>query len=198
MYIYCITILRNDKKPAREFAKAMNLSPFGFFVRSSIQEFMALFSRMVAEEIQAEQRKTFNHDNYALHTYSRPEGVAGVIVCDSEYPTRVAYSLLSIILDEFLIKYPRASWPEQDDMCLPFTVLDEYIVKYQDPKKVDNITKVQLELDDIKNVLFHTIDSVLQRGEKLDDLVQRSDMLSAQSRLFYKQAKKNNSCCIIV
>ncbi|KAG5437999.1 hypothetical protein PCANB_000346 [Pneumocystis canis] len=190
MYIYCITILRNDKKPAREFAKAMNLSPFGFF-KISIQEFMALFSRMVAEEIQAEQ-------HYALHTYSRPEGVAGVIVCDSEYPTRVAYSLLSIILDEFLIKYPRASWPEQDDMCLPFTVLDEYIVKYQDPKKVDNITKVQLELDDIKNVLFHTIDSVLQRGEKLDDLVQRSDMLSAQSRLFYKQAKKNNSCCIIV
>lgn len=35
---------------------------------------------------------------------------------------------------------------------------------------------------------------VLQRGEKLDDLVAKSDGLSMQSKAFYKQAKKQNSC----
>jgi Synaptobrevin len=53
--------------------------------------------------------------------------------------------------------------------------------------------KVQQELDETKVVLHKTIESVLQRGEKLDQLVERSDALSAQSRLFYKTAKKQVS-----
>jgi hypothetical protein len=35
-----------------------------------------------------------------------------------------------------------------------------------------------------------TIESVLERGEKLDNLVDRSNALSAQSKMFYKTAKK--------
>lgn len=35
-----------------------------------------------------------------------------------------------------------------------------------------------------------TIESVLQRGEKINDLVDRSTALSAQSKMFYKTAKK--------
>jgi len=35
-----------------------------------------------------------------------------------------------------------------------------------------------------------TIESVLERGEKLDNLVERSNALSAQSKMFYKTAKK--------
>ena len=35
-----------------------------------------------------------------------------------------------------------------------------------------------------------TIESVLERGEKLDNLVERSNALSQQSKLFYKTAKK--------
>lgn len=41
------------------------------------------------------------------------------------------------------------------------------------------------------------MDSLLQRGEKLDDLVARSDELGAQSKMFFKSAKKTNSCCTI-
>jgi synaptobrevin family protein YKT6 len=67
--------------------------------------------------------------------------------------------------------------------------------------------RVQQELDETKIVLVRillsffwpcdhvwsqhkTIESVLQRGEKLDNLVERSTALSAQSKMFYKTAKK--------
>ena len=40
-----------------------------------------------------------------------------------------------------------------------------------------------------------TIDSVLRRGEKLDALVDKSNDLSLASQMFYKQARKTNSCC---
>ena len=50
--------------------------------------------------------------------------------------------------------------------------------------------KVQAELDETKIILHKTIESVLERGEKLDNLVDRSEALSSQSRMFYKTAKK--------
>lgn len=111
--------------------------------------------------------------------------------------------------------------------------LTQYLTKYQDPKQADTIMKVQKELDETKIVLVScsflrtivdkalivaqhkTIESVLERGEKLDNLVERSNALSAQSKMFYKTAKKvslfpncqplffsltrqQNSCCVVM
>ena len=60
------------------------------------------------------------------------------------------------------------------------------------------MTKIQRELDDTQIILRKTVDSVLERGEKIEDLVAKSDGLSTQSKLFYTQAKKQNSCCIVM
>ena len=65
----------------------------------------------------------------------------------------------------------------------------------QDPNTADSMTKVQNELDETKIILHNTIAAVLDRGEKLDDLVAKSEGLSMQSKTFYKTAKKTNSCC---
>ena len=45
----------------------------------------------------------------------------------------------------------------------------------------------QQKIDETKIVLHKTIESVLQRGEKIDDLVAKSDGLSAQSKMFYRE-----------
>jgi len=58
----------------------------------------------------------------------------------------------------------------------------------QDPHQADNILKIQKELDETKIVLHKTIESVLERGEKIDDLVQKSDGLSSQSKMFYRES----------
>ena len=73
--------------------------------------------------------------------------------------------------------------------------LDEYLKKFQNPVEADPMMKVQNELDETKIVLHNTIEAVLQRGEKLDDLVAKSEGLSMQSKTFYKTAKKTNACC---
>ena len=76
--------------------------------------------------------------------------------------------------------------------------MESALAKYQDPVNADQIMKIQKNLDETRDVLHQTIDSVLQRGEKLEDLVERSGELSAQSKLFYKQAKRANSCCAVI
>ena len=49
--------------------------------------------------------------------------------------------------------------------------------------------KIQKELDETKIVLHKTIESVLERGEKIDTLVQKSNDLSGSSKMFYKQVR---------
>lgn len=76
---------------------------------------------------------------------------------------------------------------------LPYPELKDYIVKYQDPTEADSIMKIQKELDSTKVVLHQTIESLLERGEKIDSLVAKSDNLSAQSKMFYTQV-----CCLSI
>lgn len=66
---------------------------------------------------------------------------------------------------------------------------------HQDPAAADRLTKIQRDLDDTKVVLHQTIESMLERGEKLENLVDKSSDLSMASQMFYKQARKTNSCC---
>ena len=88
---------------------------------------------------------------------------------------------------------PRHVWPEGKEVSA--CPLDDYLKKYQNPVEADPMMKVQNELDETKIVLHNTIEAVLQRGEKLDDLVAKSEGLSMQSKTFYKTAKKTNACC---
>jgi synaptobrevin family protein YKT6 len=135
--------------------------------------------------------------DYTFHAYGRTEGVCGIIISDHQYPALVAHQLLSKVVDEFLSKNPRSSWATGTP-TLAMPELKEYLTKYQDPQQADSILKIQKELDETKIVLHKTIESVLQRGEKIDDLVAKSDGLSAQSKMFYQQAKKQNSCCVLM
>ena len=127
---------------------------------------------------------------------------------DQEYPLRPAFSLLTKVLDEFSAKVPQTSFTSPSSISFP--EINAYVEKYQDPRQADTIMRVQQELDETKIVLVSlffisnpnvdrsdtlfvqhkTIESVLQRGEKLDSLVERSNALSMQSKMFYKTAKK--------
>lgn len=124
--------------------------------------------------------------DYTFHAYGRTEGIAGIIISDHDYPSLVAHQLLSKVVDEFLTQHPRSSWADSNP-TLAFPELKDYLVKYQDPQQADSIMKIQKELDETKIVLHKTIESVLQRGVKIDELVAKSDGLSAQSKMFYSE-----------
>nr|GAT45734.1 SNARE protein [Mycena chlorophos] len=175
-----------------------DLSSFSFYQRPSVGEFMAFLSKTVAERTGAGQRQSVLENNYAAHVYNRGGGdsetLAAVLIADQEYPVRPAFSLLTKVLDDFLAKVPQSSWDNPSSISFP--ELATYLSRYQDPRQADALMRVQAELDETKIVLHKTIESVLERGERLDTLVDRSSALSAQSKMFYKTSQK--SCCIIM
>lgn len=170
-----------------------------------------------AQPLHAQTHANRARPDYTFHAYGRSEGVCGLMITDHEYPSLVAHQLLSKVCDEFLSKYPRSAFANATESAnMSYPELKDYIVKYQDPQQADSIMKIQKELDETKIVLHKTIESVLERGEKIDNLVQKSDELSASSKMFYtqvsvqelatessvmltqSQAKKQNSCCIVM
>mmetsp|Transcript_7021 Transcript_7021/g.17134 ORF Transcript_7021/g.17134 Transcript_7021/m.17134 type:complete len:201 (+) Transcript_7021:73-675(+) len=173
------------------------LSSFGFFQRPTIKEMLGFLTRTFMKRTEPGQRQSITHEDYVVHCYVRSDGLGGTVVTDSEYPARVAFVLLTQLLDDFTAavgdRWKTCTAPES----IAFPALDDYLQKFQDPSAADKITKIQNDLDETTQILHKTIDSVLERGVKLDNLVERSNDLSAQSKMFYKQAKKTNSCCVI-
>ncbi|EDM00328.1 rCG35885, isoform CRA_b [Rattus norvegicus] len=135
---------------------------------------------------------------YLCHVYVRSDSLAGVVIADSEYPSRVAFTLLEKVLDEFSKQVDRIDWPVGSPATIHYTALDGHLSRYQNPREADPMSKVQAELDETKIILHNTMESLLERGEKLDDLVSKSEVLGTQSKAFYKTARKQNSCCAIM
>lgn len=203
MKVYYIGILKSDGGEAIELCKAKDVSSFSFFERGSVEQFMTFFSQTIAARTEKGQRQSIEEGNYMGHVYCRQEGLAGVVISDKEYPVRVSFSILNKVLDEYLTQHPKQEWENvttanKASHDLQFAPLDEYLKRYQDPHQADALMRVQQELDETKIVLHKTIESVLQRGEKLDTLVDKSEALSASSKMFYTQAKKTNSCCVLL
>ncbi|XP_040565409.1 synaptobrevin homolog YKT6 [Lepeophtheirus salmonis] len=174
---------------------AYDLSSFSFFQRSSVQEFITFTSKILAERTSNNSRQSVKEAEYMCHVFVREDGLTAVCLSDYEYPTRVAHTLLTKILEDFSAQVPRSEWSGRKEVSGFNGPLDVHLKKFQVPEQADSMSRLQNELDETKIILHGTIESVLDRGEKLDDLIQKSEGLSMHSKAFYKSARKTNSCC---
>lgn len=195
--LYHLSVLCKQSNKATSLCSASDLTSFGFFQRNSIQEFMQFTSQILVERSQPATRTSVKAESYMCHAYVRADGLAATLVSDHEYPHRVAHTLLNKVLEEFSAKVPSPAWAG-DQNSISFPAVETYLIKYQNPREADSLTKIHDELAETKIILHNTIEAVLQRGEKIDDLVGKSEELSLQSKAFYKTARKTNSCCIIL
>jgi len=79
-------------------------------------------------------------------------------VTDAEYPSRVAFSIINKVLDDFTLKYKKSDWENLDPKSrLEFPELKTYLTDFQDPHKADPFMKVQQELDETKVILVSLI-----------------------------------------
>ena len=177
MKIYSLSvILAPPAKACTTLATVSDLSSFPFYQRGSVAEFVAFFSKTIAERTPQGQRQSVQENVYTAHVYNRggAEQLTGsfvssvvrchvcpeclhvspneaVIICDHEYPVRPAFSLLTKLLDDFTAKVPQSSFGNPS--AIDFPEATTYLQKYQDPRQADAIMRVQQELDETKIVL---------------------------------------------
>nr|XP_045017201.1 synaptobrevin homolog YKT6-like [Jaculus jaculus] len=193
-----LSVLYKSEPRAVLLKAAYDMSSFSFFQRPSVREFMAFTSQPIVERSAKGSRASVKQQEYLCHVYVRNGSLAGVVIVDSEYPSRVAFTLLEKVLEEFSEQVDRIDWPLGSPATIQYTALDGYLSRYQNPRDADPMSKVQAELDETKIILHNTMESLLERGEKLDDLVSKSEVLGTQSEAFYKTARKQHSCCAVM
>lgn len=197
MKIFSIQVLhKGPDGKTKALKSAYDLSSFSFFQRGSVQEFMGFTGKLLVERSAVPSRSSVKENEYFCHTFIRQDGLSGVCITDAEYQQRVAFTMLRRVLDEFSAKVPSVQWAQiKAEKDCTYAGLPGLLAKWQNPREADAMTRVQEEVEETKVVLHNTIQSVLERGEKLDDLIAASEGLSNQSKLFYTQARKMNKCC---
>jgi synaptobrevin family protein YKT6 len=124
-----------------------------------------------------------------MHLYVRLDGLTGVVITDNKYPERIAQTLINKMLFEYDAN--------NKDKTKIYNIIESLFNTYQDIKEADKITKIQSTLDEIKDIMHKNIEQVMNRGEKIDDLVIKSNELSEASKIFFNSGRrlKRKYCC---
>ncbi|KAG5466244.1 hypothetical protein LSCM4_01389 [Leishmania orientalis] len=180
---------------------AVDVSSFGFFQRSSAREFIVFLSRMVAKRVALGAKTQITENGNVVYAYATLDGLVAIAVSDIEYNARVAFTLLTELVPQFqqTFRSKYESVGGKADEFLHWPLLTETLEKYQKPEEVDRILRIKRDIEDTKVIMYNAIDQIIERGQKIDDLVAQSEDLGMASKTFYTQAKQTNSgCCVLM
>jgi len=200
---YSAVFKTGTQAPGKEGPVNLNsvsdLAYISYFQRGSVLEMFNFFARTFANNSQLAvgARTSVKQQGYLCHLYVSPIGVTAVAFADEDYPARVAFGYLAKVCEDFAQATGGQLPTSLEDNCLSaFSTKHAALLKqFQDPGQADQLTKIMHELEQTKMVLHETIEAALERGQKIDALVDKSNDLSGSSKMFYKTAKKQNQCC---
>ena len=115
------------------------------------------------------------------------------------YPNRVGTTVLSKIIAAFRGAYQGPPLHTiSSDLTFAYRPVTAVFEQFYDPKQGDQLTRIQKDLEDTQEILEKALEDLLERGEKLDDLLQSSQDMSATSKQFVRQANSMNGCCSLL
>ena len=188
----------NIEGPPVLLAHAEDLSTLPFLARmtGSTSELLLFLSRTFVERTERGKCEGCRDREYIGWIYHRRSGIAGVVICDQEYDKRVAFTLIQKYMNIYEDKTANWDWATYDkDHNKIDDELQNLLIRFQSPEDQDTITKINKDLEETRVTLHESIDKMLERGTKIDTLVDKSNDLSRQSKVFYKKSKKLNSWC---
>lgn len=78
----------------------MMTEQFGMFKRGGVREMMTFTSRLLVQRVEPGVR-IVDHEGYQCFVVKQADGLAAVAICDNEYHSRVAFTMLREQLEAF-------------------------------------------------------------------------------------------------
>ena len=174
MKIYSIFLYKNNKV----VDKYLDVSEAYFFYRNSLRDFLEFGSDVIIKRIGKNKLESIVYEDKLSYAY-KTKDIGVVVITSIDYVKRIIGNLILDIMEDGKINL-------------------EKVEKYKNPKENDLILKTKKELDQTVTEMHKTIGQILDRGEKIDNLIEKSSNLNYQSKLFYKKSKKLNDCCSLI
>ena len=135
---------------------------------------------------------SYVYDSHVFH-YIVEDGITYLCMADEEFRRRIPFAFLDEVKAKFLDMYglERAKTAIAFAMNGEFSrVLQRNMDYYNENPNADNINRVRSQIDDVRGVMVENIEKVLQRGEKIELLVDKTDRMQQAAFKFEKSAKK--------
>ncbi|KAG0378915.1 hypothetical protein BGX24_002409 [Mortierella sp. AD032] len=133
---------------------------------------------------------TYVYDRYLFH-YIRNDGLTYLCMADDTFGRRIPFAFLLDLKTRFLSQY---SQERAMSAMVPYGMneFSKTIAKqmeyFSTNPEADRIKQVQGEIEQVKDVMVHNIERVLERGERIELLVDKTDNLNQQAFAFKKRS----------
>ncbi|KAJ5069646.1 vesicle-associated membrane protein [Anaeramoeba ignava] len=132
-------------------------------------------------------RVCYVYESYNFLVRKAEDEVIYICAADEMFGKRIPFAFLAVIRNEFERKY--LTQAENNERIEEFDLILEREVNYfSNEKDYDNILKTKKELDELKSIMDENLEKIVQRGGKLDTLIDKTDKINKKSYIFKKQA----------
>ncbi|GFH61068.1 hypothetical protein CTEN210_17544 [Chaetoceros tenuissimus] len=144
-------------------------------------------TRMLLEKIPVQDGKmTYVYDDYVFH-YIVENSICYLCMSDEKNKHRLPYAFLNDMKDRFLAQFGL----DNAQRAIAFSFNEEFAPVIQQRMEyfnsggaMDNIDQLKNQIDNVKEGMVQNIEKVLERGEKIELLVDKTDRLNQQAFRF--------------
>lgn len=160
-----------------------------YTAQSATGNFPTVTRVLLSKIPQQDGRQTYVYDQYLFH-YVVESGICFLCMSDELNKHRIPYAFLNDMKDRFSGKYGREeplhaiAFAYNEDFSRIIQERMDFFNSDEADRSIDNIGAVKSQIDDVKGVMVQNIERVLERGEKLELLVERTDRLNQQAFRF--------------
>ncbi|KAJ3056226.1 Vesicle-associated membrane protein [Rhizophlyctis rosea] len=137
---------------------------------------------------EGDSKMTYVYDRYLFH-YVQRDGIIYLCLADDTFGRRVPFAFLEDIARRFENHYGERAHSAIAYGLNEFSkTIAQLMEFYSSNPGSDKLRQVQGEIDQVKDVMVHNIEKVLERGERIDILVDKTDNLNQASFAFKKRS----------
>ncbi|MBA0835896.1 hypothetical protein Goarm_008146, partial [Gossypium armourianum] len=134
---------------------------------------------------------SYSQDRYIFHV-KRTDGLTALCMADESAGRRIPFAFLEDMHQRFVRTYGGAVLS-----ALPYGMNDEFsrvlsqqMEYYSNDPNADRINRLKGEMSQVRNVMIENIDKVLERGDRLELLVDKTANMQGNTFRFRKQARR--------
>ncbi|XP_075518263.1 vesicle-associated membrane protein 711-like [Primulina tabacum] len=150
-------------------------------------------ARQILEKIPGnnDTNVSYSQDRYIFHV-KRTDGLTVLCMADDTAGRRIPFEFLEDIHQKFVRTYGRAvlsaqAYAMNDEFS---RVLGQQMEFYSNDPNADRINRLRGEMSQVRNVMIENIDKVLDRGDRLELLVDKTATMQGNTLRFRKQTRR--------
>mmetsp|Transcript_206 Transcript_206/g.264 ORF Transcript_206/g.264 Transcript_206/m.264 type:complete len:226 (+) Transcript_206:174-851(+) len=139
-------------------------------------------------------KMSYVYDNYMFH-YVVEDGVCHLCMSDEMNKHRIPYAFLEDMKGRFVAQYGRQeplqaiAFAYNEDFSKAIQERMDFYNSDEADRTIDSIGAVKSQIDDVKGIMVQNIEKVLERGEKIELLVDKTDRLNQQAFRFESSSR---------